>query len=51
VQQFQTIATLLSNVLGSGSETSSDSESTSSSGVPKNFEDAQSQLAAVFGKL
>jgi hypothetical protein len=50
VQQFQTIATLLSGFLGSDSADSSGSDSESSSSVPKNFEDAQRQLAAVFGK-
>jgi hypothetical protein len=50
VQQFQTIATLLSRVLGGESDKSSASESESSSALPKNFEDAQRQLAAVFGK-
>jgi hypothetical protein len=51
VQQFQTIATLLSGFLGPAPATESTAEtSDSSSGVPKNFEDAQRQLAAVFGK-
>jgi hypothetical protein len=52
IQQFQTISTLLSGVFGGPSESeSSVSSSDSSSGVPTNFEDAQRQLAAVFGKL
>jgi hypothetical protein len=50
VQQFQTIATLLSGFLGGETSESSGSDSESSSEKPKNFEDAQRQLAAVFGK-
>lgn len=50
MQQYQTYATLLSGVLGPKDSDSSAEKAESSSGVPKNFADAQRQLAAVFGK-
>ncbi|OJB45847.1 hypothetical protein BGV57_02960 [Burkholderia ubonensis] len=48
VQQFQTLAILLSEVLGTG--TASSTSEPSQENVPKDFADAQRRLAAVFGK-